>query len=595
MTTHTIALGNNSNTFTVGDDDYLISGGDGSNTLTLGSGNDQLTLGNGNNTLTLGGGADVITAGTGNNTITTKGSGANTVRLTDGNNTITLGDGPSAIVAGNGLNTVTTGNGNDTVTLGDGFDQVTTGDGNSRIVVGNGAGDTVIVGTGANSITLGTGSADVVHAGSGGNTVFAFASTIAGDSIQGGLSSGNGARNKLVLATTGVINPAGVSGVETFQLASGSPNALTLSNANFARLPGAVITVLDGNGGDNIDASALAAANAVSVHAGVGADHLTGGAGNDFFYLGTGQASVDGGAGLNTALFGGQIASYAVSFGMGSVHVVTSTTNDTLVNVGQFVFSNGSYAAPTAASDPLVDYGYYYTTSPDVKAAGFDASAHYASNGRLEGRNPNAFFDTNYYLTQNPDVKAAGVNPLQHFETYGWKEGRQPSLLFSDAKYLAANPDVQAAGINPLVHYLEHGMSEGRMAFLTGPSAPADVLVNAAYYDKQLGATVLPTGIAAEQQAAAAYDQGGWTKGLNPNAFFNTNYYLAHNADVAAAHIDPLQHYETFGWKEHRDPSAVFSTDKYLAAYSDVKAAGIDPLVHFIQFGQAEGRTAFGA
>ena len=82
-------------------------------------------------------------------------------------------------------------------------------------------------------------------------------------------------------------------------------------------------------------------------------------------------------------------------------------------------------------------------------------------------------------------------------------------------------------------------------------------------------------------------------QGLNPDAFFNTAYYLSHNPDIAAAHIDPLRHYEQYGWKEGRDPSAQFSTAKYLAAYADVKAAGMDPLLHFVAFGQAEGRVAF--
>jgi serralysin len=94
-------------------------------------------------------------------------------------------------------------------------------------------------------------------------------------------------------------------------------------------------------------------------------------------------------------------------------------------------------------------------------------------------------------------------------------------------------------------------------------------------------------------QAAASYDATGWQAGLNPDALFDTAYYLGRNPDVAAAHIDPLVHYETYGWKEGRDPSALFSTDKYLAAYSDVKAAGIDPLLHFVAYGQAEGRTTF--
>ena len=249
----------------------------------------------------------------------------------------------------------------------------------------------------------------------------------------------------------------------------------------------------------------------------------------------------------------------------------------------------------TGPVDPLVDAAFVYARNPTIAAAGIDASAWYNSIGWQQGANPNAYFDTKYYLAQNTDVRAAGISPLTRFENSGWTEGRQPSLVFDDAKYLNAYPDVKAAGLDPLVHYLSFGQSENRMAFLTGGTAPADPLVNAAYYDQQLGATLIPTGAPGAQQAAYAYDHGGWQAGLNPDAFFDTNYYLSHNPDVAAAHIDPLAHYEATGWKEGRDPSVLFSTNKYLAAYSDVRNAGLDPLLHFVVYGQAEGRTAFTA
>jgi hypothetical protein len=257
---------------------------------------------------------------------------------------------------------------------------------------------------------------------------------------------------------------------------------------------------------------------------------------------------------------------------------------------------SASPAVPHAVvvQDPLIDRAYYLAHNPDVAAAGLDPQQQYFATGWKEGRNPDAFFDTNYYLAHNADVKAAGINPLLHFEQYGWKEGRDPSALFSDAKYLAANPDVKAVGVNPLAHYLAFGQFEGRMTFLSGvPAAAADPLVDAAYYDKQIGLTPVPPGVAGQQQAAASYDATGWQKGLNPNAFFDTNYYLSHNADVVAAHINPLLHYEQYGWHEGRDPSAAFSSNKYLAAYSDVKAAALDPLLHYVQYGQGEGRTAF--
>jgi hypothetical protein len=245
--------------------------------------------------------------------------------------------------------------------------------------------------------------------------------------------------------------------------------------------------------------------------------------------------------------------------------------------------------------DPLFDAAYYLAHNPDVAAAGADPLQHYLAYGWKEGRDPSACFDTNYYLKQNPDVAAAGVNPLVHFETHGWREGRQPSLVFDDAKYLAANPDVAAAGVDPLQHFMTYGQNEGRASFLTGGATAADPLVSTAYYDQQLGATLIPGGAAGAQQAAYSYDAAGWLKGLNPDALFDTPYYLAHNPDVAAAYIDPLRHYEAYGWKEGRDPSATFSTDKYLAAYADVKGAGIDPLLHYVAYGQGEGRSLFGA
>ena len=76
------------------------------------------------------------------------------------------------------------------------------------------------------------------------------------------------------------------------------------------------------------------------------------------------------------------------------------------------------------------------------------------------------------------------------------------------------------------------------------------------------------------------------------NGCFDPGYYLADNADVAAAQMDPLTHFLAFGWREGRNPSARFSTRAYLDAYPDVLRAGMNPLVHFGLFGQLEGRLA---
>lgn len=202
---------------------------------------------------------------------------------------------------------------------------------------------------------------------------------------------------------------------------------------------------------------------------------------------------------------------------------VRATRVDPLLQYVQIGKAQGRAAfAVENGTDPLVDPVYYYANNADVKAAGADAVQHYLSSGWTELRNPSAWFDTRYYLAQNPDIAAAHIDPLLHYETFGWKEGRDPSLLFSDAKYLASNPDIAAAGINPLAHYMSLGQAEGRTVLLAGGVAAADLLVNAAYYDKQLGATLLPTGTAAAQQAAASYSTTGWQHNLNPDAYFNT-------------------------------------------------------------------------
>ncbi|WP_375271318.1 calcium-binding protein [Sphingomonas sp.] len=83
----------------------------------------------------------------------------------------------------------------------------------------------------------------------------------------------------------------------------------------------------------------------------------------------------------------------------------------------------------------------------------------------------------------------------------------------------------------------------------------------------------------------------GWRERRNPNILFDTRYYLDTNPDVAAAQVDPLSHYMNFGWREGRDPSAAFDTSNYLDTHRDVAAAGINPALHYLNYGQAEGRV----
>jgi len=72
--------------------------------------------------------------------------------------------------------------------------------------------------------------------------------------------------------------------------------------------------------------------------------------------------------------------------------------------------------------------------------------------------------------------------------------------------------------------------------------------------------------------------------------FFDKDWYLSNNPDVAAAKIDPIEHFLLHGGFEGRDPSRRFSSMFYLNTYPDVFKAGTNPLVHYLLYGKDEGR-----
>ena len=124
-------------------------------------------------------------------------------------------------------------------------------------------------------------------------------------------------------------------------------------------------------------------------------------------------------------------------------------------------------------------------------------------------------------------------------------------------------------------------------------AASLSTSVSAAEFDSDYYLAHNPDVAAAGVDPFTHYKTFGWLEGRDPNAFFNTQYYLNQNPDVAASGIDPLTHYQQHGWKEGRDPSSAFNTTAYLEANSDVAAAGIDPLAHYLQYGESEGRISF--
>lgn len=87
------------------------------------------------------------------------------------------------------------------------------------------------------------------------------------------------------------------------------------------------------------------------------------------------------------------------------------------------------------------------------------------------------------------------------------------------------------------------------------------------------------------------YEHGKVVAATSALPGFDAGYYLLHNPDVAAAGVDPTQHFLAIGWREGRNPDAVFDVHYYLSQNPDVKAAGVDPFLHFQQYGLHEGRA----
>jgi hypothetical protein len=132
---------------------------------------------------------------------------------------------------------------------------------------------------------------------------------------------------------------------------------------------------------------------------------------------------------------------------------------------------------------------------------------------------------------------------------------------FDAAFYLATNPDVAASGEDPFEHYRSHGWREGRLSHRP-PIAPVQVVGED------------------EDRIALIRTE------------FSESYYLSKNPDVAAAGIDPAEHYYHSGWREGRNPNSAFDTRYYLESNDDVLKAGLNPFWHYLAAGRKEQRAA---
>ena len=119
-----------------------------------------------------------------------------------------------------------------------------------------------------------------------------------------------------------------------------------------------------------------------------------------------------------------------------------------------------------------------------------------------------------------------------------WRQ--PPSIYFDPAYYMTRYPDVAQNQVNPLLHYVLHGEREGRWP---------NRLFDPVYYSARLGELGIDQ---VDGSYLAHYIAKGARLGVSPSRLFNAQAYLACNADVGAAGLEPLAHYLEFGTAEGR-------------------------------------------
>ncbi len=207
--------------------------------------------------------------------------------------------------------------------------------------IDGGAGNDIVTGSVANDVILGSGGDDTLSGGDGADT-FQYTGTTNGfDTVNGG----SGADTIAALAANTVIGLSSITGVET--ISGGGFGNVSISGSGLA---------------DNLDFSAVTLTGIVSVDGGVGNDIITGSAGNDVILGGAdndtlsggigndtlnggvGTNIIDGGGGTDVAQYNGNAGTFSVTLnGNGSYNVVGAGINDTLTNIENLNFTDGTF------------------------------------------------------------------------------------------------------------------------------------------------------------------------------------------------------------------------------------------------------------
>ena len=194
--------------------------------------------------------------------------------------------------------------------------------------------------------------------------------------------------------------------------------------------------------------------------------------------------------------------------------------------------------------------------------------------------------------TRNLDVFHAAANAGEHYAVFGWHEGRDPNAFLSTTSISPPTATFHGRTVNPTC---PNRLRPGSAACIPAPGAGGGRAAGAA---RRLWIPAALRVCRHSSNPLEHYRDTGWREGHDPSLLFDTTLYLIHNPDVAAAGVNPLEHFLQYGRAEGRAayPSIGqnigmwgFDAEFYLMSNPDVAAAGFDPLEHYKSSGGTRG------
>lgn len=76
---------------------------------------------------------------------------------------------------------------------------------------------------------------------------------------------------------------------------------------------------------------------------------------------------------------------------------------------------------------------------------------------------------------------------------------------------------------------------------------------------------------------------------VKKSGLIDSKWYLQKYPDVAAAGMDPVEHYLRHGLEDGREPGPAFDAWWYLQKYEQARNSGLNPVLHYVKIGKEKG------